>query len=412
MVSKTRYQLNVYIYVTEFMRKLILLLFIISYQVAGAQQSSFNTDAKKLTEFTFKELIGGVILVKAKLNDLPEDLNFILDTGSGAISLDSVTVMNANLPNKPSGKTVRGIAGIREVNYSPNNTLTMPGLKIDSLDFYINDYEILSGVYGIKIDGIIGYSFFKRYIVKVNFDSSKISVFTPGNIKYPKRGTILHPAFSALPIQKLFIEDKAKIISNFYVDTGAGLCLLLSKQFENDSSFLTFKRKPVSVQVQGLGGKKRLLLTVIKKVKIGPYLFRKVPTTILDDEFNALSYPHIVGLIGNDLLRRFNLVINYPNKEIHIMANSHFKDDFDYSYTGVNLYFLEGIIIADDVIEGSPAYFAGLKKDDIVVAINNNFSQKIGVYNTLMNEVGRKIEMIVNRNGDLLTITFNVARIY
>ncbi|MEO9022540.1 MAG: pepsin/retropepsin-like aspartic protease family protein, partial [Ginsengibacter sp.] len=299
------------------MRKIITIFLMFSFFYAGAQKRKYETDAKKLTEFSFKELIGGVILVKAKLNDSIQDLNFILDTGSGAISLDSATVADNNIPHKPSGRKVSGIAGIREVDYSPNNTLTMPGLKIDSLDFYINDYQILSGVYGIKIDGIIGYSFFKRYIVKVNFDSSKISVYSPGNIKYPRRGTLLHPAFSALPILRMSLSDKREMSANLYLDTGAGLCLLLSKQSESDSSFLSFKRKPVSVQVQGLGGKKRLLLTVIKKIKIGPYSFRKVPTTILDDEFNALSYPSIIGLIGNDLLRRFNLVINYPNKEIH-----------------------------------------------------------------------------------------------
>jgi hypothetical protein len=394
------------------MKKAITILLMFSFLYAGAQNNSFDFNAKKLTEFTFQELIGGVILVKAKLNDSPEDLNFILDTGSGAISLDSVTAANNKIPQKPSGKTVRGIAGIKEVDYSPNNTLTIHGLKIDSLDFYINDYEILSGVYGIKIDGIIGYSFFKRYIVKVNFDSSKIGIFSIGNIKYPKHGTILHPKFSALPIQRLYLQDKREINGNLYVDTGAGLCLLLSKQFESDSSFLSFKRKPVSVQVQGLGGKKRLLLTVIKKFKIGPYQFRKVPTTILDDEFNALSYPSIIGLIGNDLLRRFNLVINYASREIHIVANSHYKDDFDYSYTGVNLYFENGLIIADDVIEGSPAFFGGLKRDDIIVAVNNNFSQNMGAYNTLMNVVGRKIDLIVNRGGELTTISFKVDRIY
>lgn len=394
------------------MKKIITLLLIIFFLKAEAQNKRFDEDAVKITEFSFKELSGGVILLKARLNHLPDDLNFILDTGSGAISLDSATVAQHGIQHQPSGKRVSGIAGVKEVDFAPNNILIMPGLKIDSLDFYINDYEVLSGVYGIKIDGIIGYSFFKRYIVKVNFDSSKISVFTPGNIKYPKRGTLLHPAFSALPIQRMFIKDKIPVTSNFYLDTGAGLCLLLSKQFQSDSSFLTLKRKPVSVQVQGLGGKKRLLLTVIKNLKIGPYEFRKVPTTILDDEFNALSYPNIVGLIGNDLLRRFNLIINYPNKEIHIKANSHFKDDFDYSYTGINLYFFEGLVIADDVIEGSPAFFGGLKKDDIIVSINNNFSQSVAQYNSLMNEVGRKITLIISRGGELITINFRVGRIY
>ncbi len=38
----------------------------------------------------------------------------------------------------------------REVDYAKNNSLIFPGLQVDSLDFYINDYDILSSVYGRK----------------------------------------------------------------------------------------------------------------------------------------------------------------------------------------------------------------------------------------------------------------------
>ena len=103
-------------------------------------------------------------------------------------------------------------------------------------------------------------------------------------------------------------------------------------------------------------------LTIIKEVQIGPYKFRKVPTNILDDEFNATSYPFLGGVIGNDILRRFNVILNYEKREIHLLPNSHYNDDFDYSYTGLNMYYIEGKIILDEVIDKSPAYRAGLKK--------------------------------------------------
>ncbi|MEJ7674247.1 MAG: hypothetical protein WKF59_16530 [Chitinophagaceae bacterium] len=87
----------------------------------------------------------------------------------------------------------------------------------------MNDYEILTNVYGEKIDGIIGYSFFSKYIVKVNFDSTTIEVFEPGSIRYPSGGYLLRPLFTALPIQSLRIKDSRTINANFYLDTGAGL---------------------------------------------------------------------------------------------------------------------------------------------------------------------------------------------
>ena len=376
------------------------------------QETSFEKPATFITKFPFKQLNGGVILVQARFDTIAQPLNFILDSGSGAISLDSATTEEFNIPHIPSGRSVNGIAGIRAVDYAQNNKLIFPGLMVDSLDFYINNYDILSSVYGEKIDGIIGYSFFSRYIVKINFDSLLIEVYNPGSIQYPSNGFLLHPLFTALPIQPLTLKDAKTINANFYIDTGAGLCFLMSKQFEEDSSVLKKRRRPVSIQVQGLGGKKQMLLTIIKGVQIGPYKFRKVPTNILDDEFNATSYPFLGGLIGNDLLRRFNIIFNYAKREIHLLPNSHYNDDFDYSYTGINMFYVDGKIISDDVIFRSPAYKAGLLKGDIIIAVNTNFSNDIGIYKNLMQTVGEKITLLVSRNNVPLILTFRVGRIY
>ena len=155
-----------------------------------------------------------------------------------------------------------------------------------------------------------------------------------------------------------------------------------------------------------------MLLTIVKQVQIGPYRFRKVPTNILDDEFNATSYPFLGGLIGNDILRRFNIILNYPKREIHLMPNSHFNDEFDYSYTGMNMYFVDGEIIADDVIEGSPAERGGLKKGDLIMAVNSNFSNSIDTYRNLMQEVGNKITLLISRDGQPILLSFKVGRIF
>jgi hypothetical protein len=155
-----------------------------------------------------------------------------------------------------------------------------------------------------------------------------------------------------------------------------------------------------------------MLLTIIKEVKIGPYRFRKVPASILDDEFNATSYPFLGGLIGSDILRRFNMIINYPKREIHLLPNSHYRDEFDYSYTGMNMFYVDGRIMADDVIIGSPAYNSGLKQGDIIIAVNTNFSNDISIYKNLMQVVGEKITLLVSRDNVPLILTFRVGRIY
>jgi hypothetical protein len=393
------------------MKLLFYLIFFFSSGNLLAQEMYLEKPAKFITSFHFKQLTGGVILLKARFDNISDTFNFILDTGSGGISLDSTTTEKYQIPHIPSGRYIYGIAGVRKVDYAKNQTLSFPGLTVDSLDFYINNYDVLTSVYGVKIDGIIGYSFLTRYIVKVNFDSLKIGIFEPGFIRYPNKGSLLHPNFRGLPVVPLAIRDSKKINSHFYFDTGAGLCFLISKQLKDDSSVLLRKRKPVQIEVQGLGGKKRMQLTVMKEVNIGSYKFRKVPTYILDDENNILAYPRLGGLIGNDILRRFNLIINYPQKEIHLFPNGHFHDPFDYSYTGMTMYDINGAVIIDDIVEGSPADKSGLENGDLIMAINNNFGAHIEAYKNLLQKTAEKIEILVMRDNRPIILYLKVGRI-
>lgn len=360
--------------------------------------------AKLITRFPFLQYSGGVMVVKAKLNDIPDSLNFILDTGSGGISLDSATCARLKLKLIPSDTVITGMGNSHKVSFVFNQSLHFPGLTVDKLNFHVNDYDVLTSVYGEKIDGIIGYSFFRRYIVKINFDSSKLEVYSPGEIEYPKYGTTLHPVFTTLPILNLNIKDKRKTDFNFYFDTGAGLCFLMSDRFSKDSGILLSKRKPLFTQAEGMGGKIQMRTTVIKMVQIGRYKFRNVPTYLYSDEYNVTSYPNVGGLVGNDLLRRFNLIINYPKREIHLLPNSHFNDLFDYAYTGMATYYVDGLILVDDIITGSPAEKAGILKDDIIISVNNNFSNNIMQYKDILQTERDRIKIIVKRKGELIQL--------
>lgn len=367
--------------------------------------------AKYITHFPFKQYSGGVMVVQALLNDIPDTLNFILDTGSGGISLDSTTCTELHLVPVFSDTMVTGMGSSHKAKFVYDQTLRLPGLTIPNLDFHVNNYEVLTSVYGEKIDGIIGYSFFRQFVVKIDFDTLDIEVYQPGEIKYPRQGTLLRPAFTALPIQNVSIKDGRKMDFNFYFDTGAGLCFLMSETFANDSAILSSKRKPVITQAEGMGGKLQMKITVVKTLQIGHYKFRNVPTYVFSDAYNVTSYPFVGGLLGNDLLRRFNMVINYPQREIHLSPNNHFLEPFDYAYTGMATYFLDGRIMVEDIVPGSPAEKAGLKVNDVLMAVGNNFSNNIMQYKTILQNAGEKISLIVNRNGEVMQLFIKPASI-
>ena len=202
-------------------------------------QEMIDFPAQPITEFPFQMLTGGVIIISAKVDVIPDSLHFVLDTGSGGISLDSSTVEIYNVETEPSDRIIRGIAGIRKVEFANNLKLFLPGLTVEGLNFHVNDYQILTEVHGMKIDGIIGYSLLSRYIVKVDYDKKTISILEPGYIRYPRGGTVLKPTLGTIPIVRATSLSAREIYARYYFDTGAGLNVLFNSAFVRDSSIFS-----------------------------------------------------------------------------------------------------------------------------------------------------------------------------
>lgn len=393
------------------MKRTALLFVLVFLALRLTAQEEFIQPSRRLTKFRFVQFTGGIVVLQGRLDNFTDTLNFILDTGSGGISLDSSTVAYFGLEPQASDRMIRGIAGIKNVSFLNKRTLHFPGLSIDSLNFHVNDYELLTAVYGEKIDGIIGYSVFSRYIIKIDYDSSHIEFWSRGSMKYPGGGFLLRPSIVSLPVQPLRIKDAVTINSRFLIDMGAGLNMMLTSDFVRDSALMNKKRKYFLKEAEGLGGKVDMNLTVLKEVKIGPYKFRQVPVYIFDDVYNVTSYPYLGGLIGNDLLRRFNVIINYERRDFYLTPNSHINDLFDYSYSGLELYAVNGEIILGDVARNSPAELVGLKEGDVVLAINNNFSQNMQQYKAALQTTGNRLKMIIRRDGELKQFEVKVKSI-
>ncbi|MCU7550666.1 aspartyl protease family protein [Chitinophagaceae bacterium LB-8] len=393
------------------MKKLVIYIICLAACLQSFSQEEFIEPSKRLARIPFRQLTGGVILLNARFAAFPDSLNFILDTGSGGISLDSTTVEYFGLKPEASTRTIRGIAGIRQVSFLNNQKLHFPSLTIDSLNFHVNNYEILTAVYGERIDGIIGYSVFSRYIVKVNYDSSFVEFWTKGLLKYPRGGYLMRPFISTLPVNFVRVKDEGESNTRFLFDLGAGLNLMLTTDFIKDSAILNKKRKLYTKEAEGLGGKIDMHMTVIKEARLGPYKFKNVPVYIFDDDFNITSYPYLGGILGSDIIRRFNLILNYDKRDFYLIPNSHFNDAFDYIYSGIELYFQDGKIIVGDVAKGSPAEAAGLLEGDIVVAVNKDFSQNLQHYKASLQASVGKAKLIVMRGEVLKEIEFKVKSI-
>jgi C-terminal processing protease CtpA/Prc len=105
------------------------------------------------------------------------------------------------------------------------------------------------------------------------------------------------------------------------------------------------------------------------------------------------------------------VILNYDKKTFYLTPNSHFRDPFDYSYTGLGLYWTDGRIVVGDVMKDSPADLAGFKVDDVVIGINNNLTQNLQLYKSMMQNVGQKLKFLISRPDGLVELNLKVKSI-
>src|SRR5436305_1024231 len=73
----------------------------------SAQEEFVPPPAKYITTIPFTQLTGGIVILRATFDDFKDSLNFVLDTGSGGISIDSSTCDYFKLKTVPSDRIVR-----------------------------------------------------------------------------------------------------------------------------------------------------------------------------------------------------------------------------------------------------------------------------------------------------------------
>lgn len=96
--------------------------------------------------------------------------------------------------------------------------------------------------------------------------------------------------------------------------------------------------------------------------------------------------------------------MDYNARQFHFTPNKHFKDAFDYAYSGLELYLIEDKIIVGDVSENSPAEAAGIRHGDEIIAINRQFAFDINKAKKELQSTTGKVNVILKREEELQTV--------
>ncbi|MDH7444595.1 aspartyl protease family protein [Aquimarina sp. 2201CG14-23] len=446
----------------HFIKERVFLLFLLCIFTINAQEGFQLPDGYKEDKVKF-ELANNLIIVPVTLNGV--ELSFILDTGVGATILFSLDNRDSLELHSASRIYFRGLGNgepVEAIKSEKNQLKIGNAVSENHTIFLVFDESInFSPRMGFPIHGIIGYDFFKKFIVDVNYSSKYIKMNDPEFYEYKECKKCFETSLDFNEGKRPFVKAKYEIDDGLIdirllLDSGSGSALWL---FENqqmsinvpDNSFDDFLGKGFNGDIYGRR-------TKINGLHIGEFVMKEVTASFPDSIYiKGISVNDRQGSLGGSVLRRFNLIVDYPNSKISFKKNSFFHKPFSYNMSGLTVQH-SGVRVAEDFVKkeaetsgfnliknkggeatanvsinsygygyslqpkyeiaevrpGSPADNAGVKKGDVLIEVNGRRAHGYSlsdINDLFYSEVGKKIKIKVERQGITKRFVFYLEKV-
>ena len=287
-------------------------------------------------------IVSNIIIVPVTINGTP--LSFILDTGANGTIIfqiesdQKIEAKNAEYIELKGAGEGDPITAIK----STGNAITVGSATSSSETMYVilDEQSNFSPRLGYAVQGILGYQFFKDFIVEINYPREFIVIHTPEKYTYKKRS-------NKFETQLLFYRNRPYIETQVTLEEGASKAHMLLDSGASDALWLFQNEKNISVPDRnfkdylglGLNGSINGSRAYTPKVSLGPYQFKKVTTAFPDSI--SIQNLHISewrnGSVGADFMRRFHCIIDYPNTKLTLTRNRDYNAPFIYNKSGLTV---------------------------------------------------------------------------
>jgi hypothetical protein len=386
-----------------------------------------------------------------------KELSFILDTGARHTLLFSLSEIDSLEIKNVTPIKIRGLGagGTIDALKSSENYLQI-GKAIDrsSTLYVIFDESInFSPRMGIPIHGVLGYEFFKDFVVQIDYSSETLIFYDP--MQYKEKKCKKCETFD------LFFNDEKPYISPRVTHGGVTENVTLLLDSGSSDALWLFDEERVIDEVSvnyfedflgygisgGIYGKRSKL----ENFSIGSFNFNKVTVAFPNTEATQeiVMFSEREGSLGAELLKRFTVIMDYRSRKLTLKKNRFYKDPFHYNMAGMVVehdgavsvnsfidnentfslapnensaseaieikvnpilnFFLAPRYVVSEVRKGSPADLAEIRKGDEVVTINGKPAYKYKLYEItelFSSKENRKIYMEIKRNGKVVKRKF------
>ncbi|MFD1063221.1 aspartyl protease family protein [Winogradskyella litorisediminis] len=405
------------------------------------------------------QLINNIIVMPVQLNGV--ELSFVLDTGVSKPILFNIANLDSLQIKNTQRSFLRGLGkdGVISAIKSKGNILRIgEAIAVNKEISMVFDPSInFTPRLGVPVHGIIGYDIFKDFVVEINYNNKFIKLYKPDNFKLKtskSRRLIPIEIINKKPyLDALVTTDGKETSVKLLMDTGSSDALWL---FEKSKFNITV---PTQFYFEDFLGKGLSGPVYGKRSKIDTFVLtgfelENVNVAYPDSSYLAFARRNTKrnGSISGNLLKRFNWFLDYKNNRAWLKKNSAFKSNFYYNNSGIVLEQLgfrvakqlqktvrkdgygrkvEGSVGLDlidkykfvlkpnfqvvELRENSNAKAAGIKIDDVVIAINGKETSDLTLQQVnqfFYDKKGTVLRLRVDRNGQLLYFKFQLDDVF
>ena len=432
--------------------KFLQLFFLLFFSLGSAQEGfRFQEQVKK--EVIPFQLINNLIFIPITVNGV--ELTFLLDTGVAESLLFSLESKELKFYDVEKVK-FSGLGGNTEIEglKSINNIVQVGNNLKDyghTIFVILNEEFNFSSHVGIPVNGIIGYHFFKNHPVKIDYITKRLTVYSNSRLA-PKETRKFSEIPITLELNKPYLtagveQTHEKKDSKLLVDLGNSDPLWLFPSLIADFQY----NRPNIDDFLGRGfngdiyGKR----SRIHRLYLQNFIMEK-PLMAMPDEF-SIQHLNLVkdrkGSLGSEILRRFTVIVDYPNRKLYLKKNRNFQDPFHFNMSGLDIKH-DGMFWDKDIVKvanpsprhsenatgfaistnefqylftlkpeysvagsrtDSPAYRAGIRKGDKITRVNGGKAADMKleqIMSLMKSEAGKRITVEVDRSGQIMKFSF------
>jgi len=205
-------------------------------------------------------------------------------------------------------------------------------IMIDPAEFSVGEAKmvnhriiILLGEKSFGSNGITGYSVFGHYITEFDNDKNTMTLYDPDSFEVDDSWTVIPLYFKDNNIPwldaSLATGKEMPVSLSMYIDFAAGDEILLLEK--PDQKFILPEETREVYLGTGLSGDIYGKTGMISKLVIGPFELKNINASFAEARVRS-KQKDADAVLGNECLRRFNLIFDYQDKKLYLKPNSHF----------------------------------------------------------------------------------------